>query len=101
MTTLDPAVETFLGEQRPARLESYLEFLRIPSISALPAHAGDMQRAAQWIAGDLGPDPVVRLGHQDGQPALLADRLPEPYRQAVAAGVVVQGPDFGGSEFVA
>lgn len=53
MTTLDPAIEAFLGEQREARLESYFEFLRIPSISALPAHAGDIRRAAEWIAGDL------------------------------------------------
>ena len=54
MTVLDPAVETQLEATREARLESYLELLRIPSISALPEHAGDMRRAAEWIAAELG-----------------------------------------------
>jgi acetylornithine deacetylase/succinyl-diaminopimelate desuccinylase-like protein len=53
MTALDPAVEAQLAATREARLESYLEFLRIPSISALPEHAGDMRRAAEWIAAEL------------------------------------------------
>ena len=53
MTTLDSAVEAHLQATREARLESYLELLRIPSISALPEHAGDMRRAAEWIAGEL------------------------------------------------
>jgi len=54
MTILDPAVEAQLEATREARLESYLELLRIPSISALPEHAGDMRRAAEWIAAELG-----------------------------------------------
>ncbi|HEX4897996.1 MAG TPA: dipeptidase [Candidatus Limnocylindrales bacterium] len=53
MTAVDPAVEAQLEATREARLESYLEFLRIPSISALPEHAGDMRRAAEWIAAEL------------------------------------------------
>jgi len=53
MTTLDPAVEAQLEATREARLESYLEFLRMPSITALPEHAGDMRRAAEWIAAEL------------------------------------------------
>lgn len=44
------------------------DFLRIPSISTVPAHAGDCLRAAQWIAGELsalGFDAAVRptAGH--------------------------------------
>ena len=53
MTAVDPALEAQLEATREARLESYLEFLRIPSISALPEHAGDMRRAAEWIAAEL------------------------------------------------
>ena len=53
MTAVDPAVEAQLEATREARLESYLEFLRIPSISALPEHVGDRRRAAEWIAAEL------------------------------------------------
>lgn len=54
MTALDPAVASHLEATRAERLASYLEFLRIPSISALPEHAGDIRRAAEWIAAELG-----------------------------------------------
>jgi len=53
MPTFDPALGVHLDARREARLESYFEFLRIPSISALPEHAGDIRRAADWIAADL------------------------------------------------
>ena len=62
MTTLDPAIEAQLEATREARLESYLEFLRIPSISALPEHAGDMRRAAEWIAAEL-----TRIGFEHAE----------------------------------
>ena len=54
MTALDPALEAHLEATRAERLESYVELLRIPSISALPQHAGDVKRAAEWIAAELG-----------------------------------------------
>ena len=50
---LDPAVEAHLEATREARLASYLDLLRIPSISTLAEHAGDMRRAAEWIAAEL------------------------------------------------
>jgi acetylornithine deacetylase/succinyl-diaminopimelate desuccinylase-like protein len=52
-TTADTDLERFLDERREVRLESYKEFLRIPSISALPEHVPDCEAAAQWIAADL------------------------------------------------
>src|SRR5882672_9003151 len=46
-----------------ARLLNELsEFLRIPSISTLPAHDADCRRAAEWVARDLR-----RLGCRDVQ----------------------------------
>ena len=33
----------------PAWVEELSEWLRIPSISADPAHAGDVQRAGEWL----------------------------------------------------
>ena len=43
-------------------LRELTEFLRIPSISTLPAHDADCRRAAEWVANDLR-----RLGCRDVQ----------------------------------
>jgi acetylornithine deacetylase/succinyl-diaminopimelate desuccinylase-like protein len=74
---LDPAIEAQLGATREARLASYFEFLRIPSISALPEHAGDIRRAATWIAAELS-----RIGFEHAEvcetpwhPVVYADWL--------------------------
>ena len=44
-------IEAYLDATHQARLESYKAFLRIPSISAIPAHAPDCRAAAEWLAG--------------------------------------------------
>ena len=62
MTAIDRALEAQLARTREERLESYLELLRIPSISALPEHAGDMHRAAEWIVGEL-----ARIGFDNAE----------------------------------
>ena len=59
MTSLDPALEAQLTATADARLESLLELLRIPSISALREHTGDVRRAAEWIAAEL-----MRIGFE-------------------------------------
>jgi len=63
-----------------------LEFLRIPSISALPDHAADVRRAGAWVAARLqtagmehietmetGHHPVVYADwlHAPGQPTVM------------------------------
>ncbi|MBI2777151.1 MAG: dipeptidase [Chloroflexi bacterium] len=80
MTAIDPAVEAHLEATRAARLESYFEFLRIPSISALPEHGPDMVRAAEWIVGEL-----TRMGFEHAEvsptpwhPIVYADWLHAP-----------------------
>ena len=89
-TTTDPdlaAVEAYLDKTLDARLASYQEFLRIPSISGVPEHAADCRRAAEWLAGEMraagienvavaetGGHPVVRgdwLHAGDGAPTVL------------------------------
>ena len=83
----DTGVEAFLDAHREERLESYLEFLRIPSISTLPEHKPDSLRAARWIADEItrigmehaelfpvaGGNPVVYGDwlHADGAPTIL------------------------------
>ena len=48
---------------------SYKDFLRIPSISALPEHAPDVRRAAEWLADDAADGrPRARRGRGDRRP---------------------------------
>ena len=74
---IDTKVEAFLESTKDARLASYFELLRIPSISTLSEHAPDIRRAAEWIASELR-----RIGfeHVDisptrGHPIVYADWL--------------------------
>lgn len=79
-TVVDSAVEAHLEATRDARHASYLELLRIPSISTLPEHAPDCHRAAAWIAAEL-----TRIGFEHaelsptaGHPIVYADWLHAP-----------------------
>jgi acetylornithine deacetylase/succinyl-diaminopimelate desuccinylase-like protein len=78
--TTDTAIEAFLDATREARHASYLELLRIPSISTLPEHGPDMHRAADWIVAELR-----RIGFEHaeafdtpGHPIVYADWLHAP-----------------------
>jgi acetylornithine deacetylase/succinyl-diaminopimelate desuccinylase-like protein len=77
---LDPVVVAYLDRTRAARHASYLELLRIPSISALPEHGPDVRRAAEWIASELGR---IGFDHAEvsdtaGHPVVYADWLHAP-----------------------
>ena len=49
----DDALEQYLDRTADRRLEAYKDFLRIPSISGIPAHAPDCRAAAEFVAADL------------------------------------------------
>ena len=53
------------------------EFLRIPSVSADPAHKLDVRRAAKWLAAQMRDSGLenVRLVDTNGHPLVLADWL--------------------------
>jgi len=83
---IDPAVEAALQASTEARREALLELVRIPSISALPAHRQDMVTAAEWVANrlrnvgatDVSVEPTVghpivygRIHEADGAPTVL------------------------------
>jgi len=53
LAPIDPAIESALDASADSRRDALLEFARIPSISALPSHAKDMAKAAEWISGRL------------------------------------------------
>ncbi|MHB8460118.1 MAG: dipeptidase [Candidatus Limnocylindrales bacterium] len=73
----DQTLEAYLVETHGRRLDEYIEFLRIPSISGLPEHDGDCRRAAGWVADRLQ---AIGLEHVDvsetgGHPIVYADWL--------------------------
>ena len=47
------ATDAFIEQNKSRLLEELKEFLRIPSVSTLPEHAGDIQRAARFVAESL------------------------------------------------
>ena len=52
--------ESYLRKQKSQHLEDLLDFLRIASISSLPEHAVDVQRAGEWVAARLETAPASR-----------------------------------------
>ncbi len=67
----------YLESARGRQLEELEEWLRIPSISALPAHKQDVRAAAEWLAGHLRKIGLhnVRLIESDIHPLVYADWL--------------------------
>ena len=111
------AVLEHLRKSEAEHLRELQELVRIPSVSADPAYAGDVQRAAEWLMARLrkagmenvrlvptrgipavcadwlhaGPDAPTLLvyGHYDVQPAKKADGWKyEPFEARVAEGRV-------------
>jgi acetylornithine deacetylase/succinyl-diaminopimelate desuccinylase-like protein len=76
-TTTDEAFERYLDEHAAERLESYKALVRIPSISALPEHAPDCRRTAEWIAADVERIGMehVEVAETGGNPIVYADWL--------------------------
>ncbi len=58
-------------------LEEYFDLVRIPSVSALPEHAADVQRAAEWVAARLTAAGVehVQVMPTGGHPVVYGDWL--------------------------
>lgn len=66
------AAEAYLTKQRERHLGELRDFLRIPSVSALPAHRADVAKAADWLAARLRAAgiPDVRIMPTDGNPVV-------------------------------
>ncbi|MGP1673822.1 MAG: dipeptidase [Candidatus Limnocylindrales bacterium] len=71
------ALELHLDTTRETRIDSLKAFLRIPSISAVPEHADDVRRAAQWLADNLRQAGLehVEVAETGGHPVVYADWL--------------------------
>lgn len=70
-------LENYLEENKTTILEELKEFLRIPSISALPQHQKDVQRAADWLAEKLKAIGLenVKIYPTGGHPVVYGDWL--------------------------
>jgi acetylornithine deacetylase/succinyl-diaminopimelate desuccinylase-like protein len=80
MPDTDAALAAHLAATRDERLESYMAFLRIPSISGLPVHAADCRHAADWLVDALTAAGVenARTFETGGHPVVYADWLHAP-----------------------
>jgi acetylornithine deacetylase/succinyl-diaminopimelate desuccinylase-like protein len=77
---LADALAAHLEATHDERIESYKEFLRIPSISGIPAHAADCRRAAAWLVDALTAAGVehAEAFETGGHPVVYADWLHAP-----------------------
>ncbi len=71
------AWENYLVQHKERFLEELMEFLRIPSISALPAHGADVQRAAEWVEARMKMTGIesVRIFPTGGHPVVYGEWL--------------------------
>jgi acetylornithine deacetylase/succinyl-diaminopimelate desuccinylase-like protein len=70
----------FINVNRDRYLEELKALLAIPSISALPQHAGDVKRCADWCADEMRRIGLqhVRLIDTPGNPVVYGDWLDAP-----------------------
>src|SRR4029077_10962837 len=73
-------VVDFINVNRDRYVDELKQYLAIPSISALPEHAPDIRRAAQWTAESLTGAGIqnVRLIDTPGNPVVYGDWLNAP-----------------------
>jgi len=74
------------AEENFERFVSELEeLLRIPSISTKPEHAGDVRRAADWLAEHLRSIgvPTVEVYDTPGHPVVYGEKISDPNRPTV------------------
>ena len=71
------AASAFVEENKARLLEELKTFLRIPSVSTLPEHKGDVRRAAEFVAESLRKAGLenVEIIATDGHPLVYADWL--------------------------
>ena len=79
------AMGDYLSENKDRFIRELLELLRIPSISALPAHAAEVQRAAQWVEKRMKDAGIesVRIMATGGHPVVYGEWLHAPGKPTV------------------
>ena len=82
---MSAATDAFVQDNQPRLLEELKQFVRIPSISTLPEHSGDITRAATFVADSLR---AVGMEHVEivptaRHPLVYADWLHAPGKPTV------------------
>lgn len=82
---MSKATDAYIQQNRGRFLEELKAFLRIPSISTLPEHQGDIARAAQFVADSLKSAGMenVEIIPTDRHPLVYADWLHAPGKPTV------------------
>ncbi len=78
-------VKQYIAENRSVALSELFDLLRIPSISALSDHKGDMVRCAEWLCQGLlkaGADKAEVLP-TEGNPVVYAQKIIDPAARTV------------------
>jgi len=77
---MNPAVIDFININRDRYLEELKQYLAIPSVSALPDHAADVRRCADWTADHMRQIGLenVRVIDTPGHPVVYGDWLHAP-----------------------
>ena len=75
----------FINVNRDRYVDELKQYLAIPSVSALPEHAGDVRRAAEWTADALRAAGMqnVRLAETPGHPVVYGDWLGAPGKPTI------------------
>ncbi len=73
-------ITDFINTHRDRYVSELKDYLAIPSISALPEHAGDVRRCAEWTADEMRRIGLenVRLVDTPGNPIVYGDWLNAP-----------------------
>jgi acetylornithine deacetylase/succinyl-diaminopimelate desuccinylase-like protein len=82
---MSAATDAFVRKNRDRLLSELKDFVRIPSISTLPEHAGDIERAAAFVADSLRRAGMenVEIIPTGGHPLVYADWLHAPGKPTV------------------
>ena len=80
-----PQLDTYITENESRFLEDLKSWLRIPSISTLPEHAGDIRAAAEYATDQLRRMNFerVHLVETQGHPLVYGEWLKEPGKPTV------------------
>ena len=79
------SITSYLHKHREEHIEELMQFLRIPSISAVARHQPDMLRCAEWTAQSLKKAGLenIEIMPTNGHPVVYADWLHAPGKPTV------------------
>lgn len=74
---MESGIDSYLARNRQRHLDELYEYLRIPSVSALPENGADVRRAGRWVAEQLRAAGVetVEILETGGNPVVYGEWL--------------------------